>query len=269
VETETTLDFKAWDAFIEGLIQQSGRDAVLTLVSNDKNLPTFERARDLALEQTERFPIRSLVTNIVVTDDTINVVANRDEYLEREARRNYGLDASMRFVYLGRAMRMARKGGHFDAARVQEALSESELFSGRDTIWSCAIERYFADDFISFQHIMLPQIEQAVRSLVRAVGRRVTVTGRDGQMELKNLGALLASLRDLVDNDLARFLEFVLCHRQGWNLRNAVSHGVAEQAVFSPQLSGVVLWIALRLSLIRVTVGSSTGGAEAASRQTG
>jgi hypothetical protein len=262
VESATTLDFSEWDVFIDDMITNTGRDAVFNLVANDRNLPRLDDVRALTIEQTERFPIRSLVTNIVVTDDTLNVVGSPEDFLDRETWRTYGMELSLRFVYLSRALRRMEERRSFDNARLVEAIESGELFSGRSWILAHAAERYYAGDYISFLHVALPQVEEAVRSLVRRVGRRVTVSGRDGQMELKPLGALLASLRGLLDEDLLHFLEFALCHRQGWNLRNGVMHGVAEAPSFCQQICDVVLWIVLRLSLLRVTVEPTVGSQE-------
>ncbi len=263
VEHSTTLDFNTWDPYIEQLMADAQRDAVFHLVANDANLPKRETARNLAIETTERYPLRSLVTNIVIKNETLHFIETREQFLDAETWKNYGMELSMRFAYLGRAVRMMQANGVLDASRVLEALEGSELFAGRQNVWSVAVERYFAADYVSFLHVMLPQIEEAFRALLKRTGRRVMTVGRNGQLELKPLGGLLASLRDLIDQGVMDFFEFVLCHQQGWNLRNTVTHGLAEEAVFSWHVADIVMWVALRLSLFQVTVKAQSEPARA------
>lgn len=84
---------------------------------------------------------------------------------------------------------------------------------------------YFAGDHVSALHILVPQFEDTLRSLLAAANRPIARPLKG----TATLGALLddPAFKQADDENLHRYYEFVLLE-EGFNLRNSVAHGLLE-----------------------------------------
>lgn len=103
---------------------------------------------------------------------------------------------------------------------------------GREGQWARGIAAGLTGDFEVAVHLLLPQMENALRTAVRAVaGVPATSMDSAGQQKDWNLSTLLVEEgRPLVEKifgeDLVFDLAALLVERSGYNLRNAVAHGL-------------------------------------------
>ena len=136
------------------------------------------------------------------------------------------------------------------AAFVALIVSESLSLEDRHQILTKAIETYRAGDHITSIHLLVPQIEHALRALLAGCDRPSNRPKGDGTFEERTLDNVLrdTELIRLLSEDVAFYLRAVLTHKIGWNVRNRVSHGLMDDQDFIRDVTDRLLHILLVLS---------------------
>src|SRR5215208_770987 len=106
-------------------------------------------------------------------------------------------------------------------------------------------ERYFADDCISALHILVPQFEDTLRSLLGAANRPIARPLHG----TATLGALLddTAFKRTDDENLHHYYELVMLE-DGLNLRNGVAHGLIEPEAMTQSAVELVMHLLLTLT---------------------
>ena len=87
--------------------------------------------------------------------------------------------------------------------------------------------RFFDDDNDGALHILVPQLEAAIRGAAARAGVVVIKTPRGGTPGgVRALGGILADLKGRLDESWRRYLVNSLTDVLGVNLRNQLSHGL-------------------------------------------
>ncbi len=134
----------------------------------------------------------------------------------------------------------------------------------RHAILRRGIEAYFADDPIVAVHILVVEIENAVRIIAAGLKLALQKQNRFGGFDLKNLGDFLAheTVAAFLTEDIVTYLRVVLTDRRGWNLRNDTCHGILPAQSFTRAASQRLLHIVLLLSAVRNREVSDAGTVE-------
>jgi hypothetical protein len=117
------------------------------------------------------------------------------------------------------------------------------------------ISAYLENDVVAAIHILIPQIESALRQLLTLLRQPVMKHHRNGGLMLKNLDEILRvpEVAHVLTVKIAIYLRTLLCDQRGWNLRNDVCHGIAEPSEFN-QL------VADRVFMAVILLGQFTSG---------
>lgn len=126
---------------------------------------------------------------------------------------------------------------------------------GREWQWAKALAAGFDDDFTTAAHLLVPQLEHAMRTLLRNAGETAVAMDRFGQQEDWNLNQILLgesrqAAEAILGEDTVFDLAALLVDRGGANLRNAVSHGFIDDGGLEGGLSRHLFWACLRLCMI-------------------
>ncbi|MCX6841897.1 MAG: DUF4209 domain-containing protein [candidate division WOR-3 bacterium] len=137
---------------------------------------------------------------------------------------------------------------------------------GRELLWANALHAGFIGDLPVMLHLLVPQLEHALRNILRQSGVATTSLAPDG-IEMEN------DLSWLLDHDKTRevlgdtnvfHLKCLLDERVGFNLRNRVAHGLLNDGEAHASQLLYLWWSSLRLCLIpiasRMTAQPSTNG---------
>jgi Domain of unknown function (DUF4209) len=127
--------------------------------------------------------------------------------------------------------------------------------SGREWQWAKAIAAGFDGDFTTATHLLVPQLEHALRTTLRGAGETAVSMDKFGQQEDWNLNHILlregrAATEAILGEDTVFDLAALLVDRGGANLRNAVSHGLIEDGGLEGGLPRYLFWSCLRLCMI-------------------
>jgi hypothetical protein len=133
-------------------------------------------------------------------------------------------------------------------------LFRSPIFKeDRRQIIQQGIEEYSKGNHMEAVHLLIPQIENAIRVLVETAGGSVLKPVRGGGFHLKVLDDLLREplLTQVFGEDTIFYFSTVLVDQRGWNLRNCVCHGLCDASDFGPRMSDRIIHILLCLALVR------------------
>lgn len=136
-------------------------------------------------------------------------------------------------------------------------------------LWSRGLHHGLNGDFPSAISLLVPQVEQLVRTQLQAAGAYTLVVDKDTGVESeKGLGALLGlpEAADVLGEPLAFELRALLVEQRGANLRNQVAHGLLSDGQAWSAYALYAWWLALRVAVVPVWLsrihpdGPSKGG---------
>lgn len=120
-------------------------------------------------------------------------------------------------------------------------------------VLASGITAYFEQNWIVAIHVLVPQIERAIRKLLTDAGGSDLKQGRHGSMMLKNLDELLrdTATGTILNERQIRHLQVLLTDPRGRNIRNNVCHSLIPAAYFGPEVADWLLHSLLILGSLR------------------
>jgi hypothetical protein len=131
----------------------------------------------------------------------------------------------------------------------------------REQLLGFALWLGFEYEFGYAIHLLCPQVEHIVRSLLKEVGAHTTNLDKDG-IEMENGLSTLMELPEalqLFGEDLTFEIKSVFTEALGFNLRNEVAHGLLDDVASSSMYAIYAWWMVLRL-VIRSIMGANLKG---------
>lgn len=219
------------------------------------HLPRRAETERQVRELAEEFVLSHSITQEIQDEDgrAVATVGPVDEDLEGQLALRLSQNMQIGAVFLRMVLEHLTKTRDLNADHVTVYLSGSPIFDpDRQPILAAGLRAYFAEDWLTAIHLLVPQIEQGVRLLVRRSGGNVLKPGRNGAMMLKTLDELLRDERveRAVRADGAFYLRTLLTDQRGWNIRNAVCHGMMSANHFDSRTADRVLHALLFLGLL-------------------
>ena len=158
-------------------------------------------------------------------------------------------------LFLNESLSKLRNSKELTAEAIMCILDESPVFlKERRPLLMQGIQAYLDGDHTKAIHVIVPQIEQALRHLLTLLGGSGLKSARGGgTMQLKNLNEILreTSIVKCVPEDVRLYLLSFLADQRGQNLRNTVCHGLASPPYFTQRLSDQTLHALLSLAFFR------------------
>lgn len=144
---------------------------------------------------------------------------------------------------------------HFsDQIAISEMELNSLLYGGkfippeRLSIYTRGLFHGFCGNFVEAVHLLVPQIENGLKTLLNNEGKITRKLNHDVQTE-KNLQYFLDELKGILSDDLLFDLDGLLNEAFGENLRHDLAHGLCETARLSSYIGLYTWWLALKMSL--------------------
>jgi hypothetical protein len=123
----------------------------------------------------------------------------------------------------------------------------------RVSLYREGMSAFDAEDYVKCIHVLVPQVENSLRELLKLLEVSETRTDDEGAVELKNMNDVLHEprVREALDEKLWTFLKVLYADKRGVNLRNFVAHGIAPVEAFNRINAGLVVQSVVLLSAIR------------------
>jgi hypothetical protein len=158
---------------------------------------------------------------------------------------------------LGIAIDGIREKYEFSSVTLLPFLSASPLFGAdRGPLLGHALHAYVSGDHITAIHVLVPQIEHALRRLLGMLGQPTNKHRRSdlNVMVEKTLNDILENEQALLEclgEDVVIYLRTLLCDPRGFNLRNILTHGLMVPGQFNRFVSDRLIHVLLTLGLLR------------------
>jgi hypothetical protein len=162
------------------------------------------------------------------------------------------LDFTAMFLHLALAAYIDKF--RIDASKfINDHLKLSPAFMyGRWEILERSLTAYLAGDYMLFIHFVIPQIEDAFRTLVEVSGGQIMKLHRGGALHLKTFDDVLRdeSLLRIFGEDFILYSRILLTEQRGWNLRNDLCHGLMSEGKMAVMAADRLFHILMTLSLL-------------------
>ncbi len=138
-----------------------------------------------------------------------------------------------------------------------DELTHSPVFRPEDKDYILkTLDLFWKDDFLSFCHLSIPLIEDALRGLCKMSGVSTIKTNEDGGYDERSLYDLIKSgvvkkVFGAKGEDVEYYFHVLLTSRIGWNLRNNFAHGINKNAFADEHVANRLMHILLCLSQVR------------------
>lgn len=136
-------------------------------------------------------------------------------------------------------------------------LALSPLFGQSQGLLREGLVAYYNGDFIKAIHVLVPQIEHTLRSFLGSLGIPTLrfVPRHPGIQDAKGMNEILGDerLRQILTEDLWRYLTVLYIDKRGLNLRNDLAHGLVPEEAFNRHIADRVFHSLLALSLMRAS----------------
>lgn len=228
-------------------------------------LPKLDELRRQLEDLKKSYPLSQMFTATYVDHDGRAVAEIASDDAEGKLFRQVNQDIQFRSTFLELGLNRLFEKHSIGPDELFARVAESPLWhEQRHAILRRGIEAYFAGDPIVAVHILVTEIESAIRILAGGLGLTLQKQNRMGGYDLKNLGDFLAdeTVAGFFTEDIVTYLRVVLTDRRGWNLRNNTCHGILPAASFTQAASQRLLHIVLLLSAVRSKADSEVQTAE-------
>jgi hypothetical protein len=120
---------------------------------------------------------------------------------------------------------------------------------GREQLFGKGLFAGYEKDFASALHLLVPQIEHAVRWHLKSRGVKTTNLDNNGIENENGLSALmeLPEIKQVFGEDLAFELKALFCDAFGPNLRNEIAHGLLDYESCASVYSIYAWWLSLKI----------------------
>jgi hypothetical protein len=138
--------------------------------------------------------------------------------------------------FLNMAMHKLHEEGKLSVEEVFQYVTASPTIDAdRHGIIRLGLEAYFKRDFITAIHLLIPQIENAVRDVLARAGGNIYKPNRDGGYNSKLLEDLLREpiVKTALTEEIVEYFRILFTDSKGWNLRNNLCHGMLRNADFN------------------------------------
>lgn len=153
---------------------------------------------------------------------------------------------------LHQALARAKSSWNLDAEAILAFLAQSPLFPPRaHGLLRSGLDAWLAGDFIKTVHVLVPQVEAALREMLKAHGESpMRHNPREGGFETLGMGTVLMAdaFKTKVSADFRLHLRALYTSPKGINLRNKLAHGLAGSDAFG---LGMANWVVHSLLAIR------------------
>ena len=126
----------------------------------------------------------------------------------------------------------------------------------RADLFTLAFARFFGGDFISALHILVPQLENSLRHILKQAGQEPSLIRSDMTQENRNLSVMLTKDRDSLEGiygtAIVYEIENLFDFRGGPALRHQLAHGLVSGAACYGTDAIYACWFIFRLCYLHV-----------------
>ena len=183
-----------------------------------------------------------------------SVIGNIESDLDGNLALHISKSLNFSAVFLRSTIKENIRKKFFSKENIMLFLQECPLFENdRREIICRGIDSYFNNDYLTMLHLLIPQIENAVRNIVELSGHSSL------KRQKNNDGFQLMAFEDLLKDeavlnlgeDFVYYLRILFTNQKGWNLRNSICHGIIPLSFFNQMTADRVFHSLICIGSIR------------------
>lgn len=212
------------------------------------------------VELVETAPLMAMITQTVMADDHVaakigSVIDDPVGRLVQETAQGISLSDVWLVTALDRAIEVHTvHPGHFVSWAARSGLFEDL------TLLAEGVAAWYAQDYVKSVHVLVPQLEVALRNLAAKLGKPTTKAhpAVPGASVAINMGDMLhaPAIIEALGPDTALHLQTLYTDPRGFNLRNDLAHGLLAADRMSLSVASRVLHTLLVLGIWRELANS-------------
>lgn len=184
---------------------------------------------------------------------TLAVIRGIDEDLHRHVIHQTASYIQMSSFFLQHVIEGVREKFKPTADDLLDHIIQSPAFDiERKETLKKGLEAYLQGEWTIALHLLIPQIEHALRNLISTNHGNILKKNDDGGFDVKGMGEILRDplIKAIFGEDGAFYLSTLLTDRKGLNIRNDVSHGLMMPHAFNRRLMDWVFHCILLIALV-------------------
>lgn len=256
VEVPIDIPKKELDQWVEKVAGNSldealSRIAMACLIKEDSTQSSLQHF-------SKNAPLFSLMSSVVMGTDgfTVAKVGSVESDLDGRSLQHAATLFSLYAPWLYFAFNHIKEKYALDAENIVSALRKCTFFPiEHEPLLKEGVVAWLADDSVKCIHILVPQIETALRNLLAALGASVMKPDPDtGGFQVLGLGKILNHpiFRNHVPNDFRFHLRALYSDSRGINLRNDMAHGLVRHELLNMGLANWVVHSLLLIGTLRI-----------------
>ena len=244
------------DAYLESMTNGGLENTLIRIAAHF--IPKKDQVEEQVLELAKNYPLTYLFTKTLQDHKgrPIATIGSVEDDLEGHVIHQLSSNLNTNAFFLRHSLKKALEVYNIKVQDLTDFVLASPIFeeTKKDLIHS-GLQAYLDQDYISAIHILVPQTEAAIRSLVELTGGATSKRNRQGGLQLRTFDDLLRDERvqECFGIDLSFYFRILLTEQRGWNIRNNICHGISPSGAFNPSMADRVMHVILCLAQVRVT----------------
>jgi hypothetical protein len=267
VRTTSTSEIRTEDLrrFVDALIDGNADTAIRCIVVHF--IPCRDEAEQQMRSLATQFPTQFLFTKKLQDHQgrPIATIRSIDDDLEGNIVHSIAQGMQFEAVFLRESIAGLVDKFKFTAEGLLDYLYRCPLFrEDKRQLLARGLEAYLAHDTAVAIHLLIPQIEDALRNLIQEAGGAVMKPSRSGGFHLRTLDELLRDecLKSVFGDDAQLYFRVLFTDQRGVNLRNDVCHGISPATYLGQGLADRVMHCVLIVAQVRADQSGESAGSE-------
>jgi hypothetical protein len=261
VSVEVRIPTAVAEAWVNRLLAFDLYDALGVLAGTKRFIPSVQEVRTQAEGQRQRFPLQYLASRHTLDSAgrIVQKALSDEEQVAASEADAYKLALAMGGWELGLAFDRLESEKGLTAETLIGFLRSRPIFEPATLdVVAVGVERYFAGDYVSALHVLVPQLEDTFRNILAKLGIART-SAQQGLTREKPLEVVLATpeLRAGLGEDRATFFDLLLIRPASENLRNRTAHGLLKLEHCSRDTTQWVLFCYLQLANLAIATATA------------
>lgn len=244
------------DAYLDSMTNGGLENTLIRIAAHF--IPKKNQVEEQVLELAKNYPLTYLFTKTLQDHKgrPIATIGSVEDDLEGHVIHQLSSNLNTNAFFLRHSFKKALEVYDINVQDLTDFIFKSPLFEEtKQDIIHAGLRAYLNQDYISAIHILVPQIEAAIRTLVELTGGATLRSTRQGGLQLRTLDDLLRDekVKECFGIDLSFYFRILLTEQRGWNIRNDVCHAISPSGGFSPSTADRIMHVILCLAQVRVT----------------
>ncbi|MBQ0090414.1 MAG: DUF4209 domain-containing protein [Prevotellaceae bacterium] len=256
IEIPISLDRKLIERYINDALSGTNEEVLQRFIV--ANIPNSALEKQRQMEESKQSVLLDLMTTTTYDEmgSPINHVGVGKDAEEQKFMHGMYNRMTMTSVFLRMIIEKMIEKQIFTYESVMQAFADSTLIHPQQKpLFDRGIKAYFEKDYMVACHLLIPQFESAIRTLVASQGGEILKPEQnpiDGNRYLALEGLLEREvMKEVFPEDVLIYFKNLFTDHNGWNLRNKICHGLFPADSFNATMADRIVHAFMVLSELK------------------